>query len=218
MIPVKGGVRKRRVRMPMTQSAGDNTIIRYSTPSITYSTIGTLGVSVGSRVYIPGSTSAGQLANPSGPSIVSYYGTGKFLPGTVVSWEPSVSFTTSGRVFVGFTDNPEVIALINVAYASFVATPTAASYATYANLVKGLGSIRSFPVWQETSWAVPTNLRRKRFDTNASATLTSSDELDRSCQTAMFVAIEAGPGTSTVLGGFNYHDVVNVEGVQAVGT
>lgn len=218
MIPVKGGVRKRRVRMPMAKSAGDNTVIRYSTPSITYSTVGTLGVSVGSRIYIPGSTTAGQLANPSGPNIVSYYSTGKFLPGTVVSWEPSVSFTTSGRVFVGFTDNPEVIANINTVYATFVATPTAANYLAYANLVKGLGSIRSFPVWQETTWAVPTNLRRKRFDTNVLASLVASDELDRSCQTAMFVAIEAGPSTATVLGGFNYHDVVNVEGVQAVGT
>lgn len=153
------------------------------------------------RYYIPGFTVG--LANAVGPSIVSYYSTGKFLAGTRIRWEPSVSFTTTGRVYVGFTDNPEAA--------------RTTSLALYASQVKGLQDMISFPVWQETNVPFPMTMRRKRFDVNASASLSSVDVLDRSCQTAMFAVIDGAP-ENTVCGSFWHHDQVDVEGIHPAST
>lgn len=214
--PVKGGVRRKRNRAPTMSGGGDTSVVKYSVLGGTIGTVASLGLSAANRIYIPGNS--GELVNTSGPVIVSYYSTAKFLPGTRIRWEPSVSFTTSGRVIVGFTDNPEIVAAIKAAFDIFVATPTAGNYNSYANLVRSLGSVISFPVWQETEIPFPTRLRRKRFDCNASASSTDSNVLDRSMQTAMFVAFEGAPTTNQTLGGFHYHDVVDVEGITGVAT
>lgn len=208
--PVAGGVRKRRNKMPMLQGTGDATVVRYSSlgTSLTTGTGSNQGLAI--RLYVPGYT--GDLVNGSGASIVSFYSTGKFLPGTSIKWEPSVSFTTSGRVIIGFTDNPEIISAIYT-----LASNVGVSYAPYLAAVKGLGSVRSFPVWQETNVPFPSRLRRKRFDINAAVSATQVDTLDRSAQTVMFVAVEGAP-VSTTLGSFWYHDVVDVEGVTNVNT
>lgn len=208
--PVSGGVRKRRNKMPMLQGTGDATVVRYSSLGSSLSTGTGSNQGLVSRYYVPGYTS--DLVNGSGASIVSFYSTGKFLPGTSVKWEPSVSFTTSGRVVVGFTDNPEIISAIGT-----LASNASTSYAPYLAAVKGLGSVRSFPVWQETTVPFPSRLRRKRFDINATVNTLQADTLDRCAQTAMFVAVEGAP-TSTALGSFWYHDVVDVEGVTSLVT
>lgn len=215
MNPVKGGVRRRRVKNPILSSSGDDALIKYSATSIVYSTVGTTGSSVANRFYIPGYT--GQIANSAGPGIVSAYSTGKFMPGTKIRWEPSVSFTTSGRVLVGFTDNPEIASIIEGLYALFVSTGLAADYAAYANAVRGLGSTISFPVWQETDVPFPTRIRRKRFDINRSIGVGVTDNLDRCMQTSMWAAFEGAPNTAGIaLGNFHYHDVVNVEGITTI--
>jgi hypothetical protein len=211
MMPVQGGVRKRRNRQPVLQNAGDSTILSYSASGIANQT--TTGGQYGSvRQYIPGQ--AYGLANSAGPSIVSYYSSGKFLPGTKLRWEPAVSFTTPGRVLVGFTDNPEVSVAITGLFVTAVSTGAPADWTAYANAVRGLGSVKSFPVWQETEVEFPTRLRRKMFDVNASATA-AVDVYDRSMQTTMFAAIE-GTNGSVAAGNFWYHDKLLVEGITGI--
>lgn len=214
--PVKGGVRRRRNRAPILSGSGDASVVKYSVLGPTFQTVGGTGCSAANRMYIPGFP--GELVNFSGPNIVSFYSTGKFMPGTRIRWEPSVSFSTSGRVIVGFTDNPEIISTIMTAYNAFVVNQTAGTYQTYANMVRGLGSVQTFPVWQETDIPFPTKLRRKRFDINAVVNTTDSNVLDRSLQTCMFVALEGAPAEDLAMGGFHYHDVVDVEGITGVTT
>lgn len=212
-MPVERGVRRKRTKMPVAKGGGDSTTIKYSTLGLSLSTQATSGTSAFQRPFIPGYGNF--LSSFAGPSIVSFYSTGVFKPGTRVRWEPSVSFTTSGRWFVGFTDNPEVCALLAILYDTYASSPTPANYAVYADKVKALGSVISFPVWQETEINFPTRIRRKRFDCNSTVTLSQVDTLDRSMQQHMFCALEAGPGTATTLGGFHFHDVVDVEGVHS---
>lgn len=204
--PVNGGVRKRRNSAPTS----DGTRIKYNAMQMTFAPV-TSGYTGEIRPYVPGLTSP--LAQTVGPELVSYYSTGKFLPGSSARWEPSVSFTTTGRVFVGFTDNPEVAYSISVLFGNAIAAGTAAAWANYINAVKSLGSVQSWPVWQETEVTVPTNLRRKMFDVNETVT-GSPDVYDRSMQTMMCIAIEGLPGGSGSPGGFWFHDHVQVEGLH----
>lgn len=206
--PVSGGVRRRRNRMPMMSGSGDNAIVKYSSLGITHTTGTGANQGLSVRYYVPGY--GGDMVNAAGPTVVSYYSTAKFTPGTRIKWEPSVSFTTAGRVIVGFTDNPEVI--VNI---STLAAQATTNYGPYLAAVRSLGSVVSFPVWQETEIPFPTRLRRKRFDVNATFSGTSVDVGDRSAQTVMFVAVEGAP-VSTTLGSFWYHDIVDVEGVTGV--
>lgn len=212
---MKGGVRKRRNTQPgMTPTSPDSSIVKYSALGLGLVTNSTLGSATYYRSYIPGNGNA--ITNAAGPSVVSYYSTGKFLAGTRIRWEPSVSFTTSGRVYVGFTDNPELMVNLNAARALYEGTPTLANYTAYANAVKSLGTIQSFPVWQETDIVFPLETRRKRFDCNVTVDYGSTDVLDRSAQRAMYVAFDGGPATPTALGSFWYHDVVSVEGMANI--
>lgn len=204
--PVMGGVRKRRLRQPTMNQNGANTILRYSSIGLTVTTDAS-GNAQPDRKYVPGYQSG--LVTGVGPDVASFYSTGKFLPGTHARWEPSVSFTTTGRVFVGFTDNPEIIEAME--------TNRISSPALYRNQVKGLENVISFPVWQETEIPFPTKLRRKRFDTNETVS-NDANVYDRCCQIAMFACIEGGPAAVTTMGSFWYHDVLDVEGLHAVTT
>lgn len=203
--PVKGGVRRRRnTQATVDTHSADTSLVEYRALSATLQSNAT-SVAQYERFYVPGLP--GGLANPTGTSIVSYYSTGKFTNKTSVRWEPSVSFTTTGRLFVAFTDNPEVISTISGSFT----TP-----ATFSAYVRGMGNVVSFPVWQETDIVIPTRLRRKMFDTNSSITATP-DILDRSCQIYMCVCAEGVPA-STTLGGFAFKDSVIVEGIHSIAT
>lgn len=216
--PAQGGVRRRRTKMPMLSGTGDTSIVRYSTLGRNLATGGSgTGSGTGfARYYVPG-YSTNDLLNGSGPAIVSFYSTAKFMPGTTIRWEPSVSFTTSGRVLVGFTDNPEIITNIQSALNTYFTTPNSSNLNVYLGLIRGLGSLRTFPVWQETDITFPTKLRRKRFDVNSNLGTLTSDVADRCAQTVMFTGVEGAPD-STILGSFWFHDVVDVEGVTGVAT
>lgn len=207
------GVRRNKLQPKMTSLNNDSSIIRYRAIGATINS-STQGQSVTRRFYSPGLNAGDLVASAAGVDICKFYGTGKFLPGTTITWEPAVSFNTTGRCFLAFTDNPEVAVTLQNAWAAWVASPSGATYAAYADLVKAMGSCRSWPIWQETSFAVPTLLRRKMFDINASIT-TSPDVYDRSIQVFAFMAFEGLPPLTT-LGNFVYHDVVQVEGVQPI--
>lgn len=202
--PVKGGVRRKRTTGVSSSSRSDASIIRYSAigDSVTIPAANPL-VGVPTRHYIPG-YSAG-FSNGTGPDLVGYYSTGKFLPGTRIRWEPNVAFTTPGRVFVGFTDNPEVISQIE--------NLRNTNRDTYASRVKGLSTVVSFPIWQETEVDFPMKMRRKRYDINESVDLSDINVVERCEQIAMFACIEGAPA-STACGSFWYHDVVDVEGIH----
>ncbi len=218
---LQAGVRRKRNIAPRIEPNGDGAVLRYNCNGISLGTYGTTGCSATRRAYIPGyDTTSGadtsDLIANAGTSIVSYYSSAKFLPGTKIKWEPSCSFTTTGRIYVGFVDNPEVARVLLTAQNLFRSTSVAADYNLYANQVKALGSVISFPVWQETEIPFPTKLRRKRYDCNE--TTLTDDTLDRSMQTMMFVALEGGPTTATIFGNFWYHDVVDVEGLHSITT
>lgn len=215
-MPVKGGVRRKRNTQPgMTTTGTDSSIVRYSCLGLTIGS-DTLGNGNYYRSFIPGNAFA--LSNGTGSSICSFYSTGKFMPGTTIRWEPSVSFSTSGRIYAGFTDNPEVMVALNTAYTNYQADKTLAKYNIYANIVKGLGSVQSFPVWQETTISMPMDTRRKRFDINSTVDFTNADQLDRSSQRGFYVAFDGVNTANLSIGSFWYHDVVSVEGITAFGT
>lgn len=196
---MKSGIRRKRSTQPTMDPNGPaSSIIKYSTLGSTLVS-DTNGEAWHTRIFIPGNATA--LTVPIGPSVVSYYSTAKFLPGTRLRWEPSVSFTISGRVYVAFTDNPEVIADV-----------AALTGTSFGNAVKGMGSVVSFPVWQETDIPFPTRTRRKMFDVNETI-LTNVDVLDRSAQTAVFVHVDGTPA-NTRAGSMWYHDEVLVEGMH----
>lgn len=200
---VAGGVRKRRTTQPRMSGGADSTIIEYSAIGSTVTT-GSAGDAAPRRLYVPGN--ANGLSSSIGPTVAGFYSCAKFLPGTKIRWEPAVSFTTPGRIYVGFTDNPEVISTLE----------GLTNIVTYTNAVKGLGSVVSFPVWQETDIPFPSRTRRKMFDTNTTV-INDVNILDRSAQVGFFVAVE-GVGSTQSIGSFWYHDKVMVEGLQPIVT
>lgn len=199
-MPVTGGVRRRRNTAPAM--ATDGSLIKYNVQGSTLATGSVSSTILYDRYYVPGFTTA--LVNPTGPDLVASYSTGKFEPGCKIRWEPAVSFSTAGRVYVGFTDNPEVIAAI------FGLTGQ-----NRVDAIKSLGSTVSFPVWQETEVNFPSRTRRKRFDCNSTVVRDAIDVLDRSCQCVMFCALEGSP-VNTTLGNFWFHDRVSVEGLHGL--
>jgi hypothetical protein len=200
--PVTGGVRRRRTTGPTLAPRGNSTLLKYNTIGSNVTTDAT-GIASTSRRFIPGYPVG--LTNSAGAAVAAAYSTGKFLPGTRIRWEPSVSFTTSGRVFVGFTDNPEVM----VAFDGL-------TNAQAVNAVKALDTVKSWPVWQETEIEFPTTMRRKRFDINETIAV-QVDTYDRSIQQYMLIGVEGAPA-STTLGSFWYHDVLDVEGLHSITT
>lgn len=199
-MPVTGGTRKGRNTNPSIDSRGDHAVIRYSTIGNSITT-DAAGLGQQRRLFIGGYIQ--NLSTVAGPTITGYYSTAKFISGTKMRWEPSVSFTTAGRVYAAYTDNPEVMAAIN-------ALPTVAAYVA---AVKSLGTVISFPVWQETDIPFQTRLRKKRFDTNTDVSVTDSNVLDRSAQMAYYFVVDGCPANTT-LGSVWFHDVVDVEGLH----
>jgi len=168
------------------------------------------------RLYIPGYGSP--FANSTGPDLTSYYSTGKFRPGTKVRWEPVVSPLVGGRMTLVWTDNPEVISSIKTLADAYIGAASGANFAAYANAVNALGSLTSWPLWQEREFQVPTKLRRKRFDIDGAPTLTV-DNLDRNCQTAYFAYVSGSTNTNgDLLGSFWFHDALDVEGIHGTAT
>lgn len=214
-MPVAGGVRRNRNRPPALEPTGhDSTVLRYSALGRNLAT-DLQGNEGYDRHYVAGNGTA--LINATGASVASFYSTAMFKPGTTIRWEPSVSFTTPGRVYVSFTDNPEVMVAINALYSTYAAAKTQVNYNNYAAAVKGLGSVRSFPVWQETALTLPSNTRRKRFDVNLNPAFNNVDVMDRSSQYTMYVAVD-GASVSTTLGSFWFSDVLSLEGLTSIAT
>lgn len=198
--PMGGSLRKRRNRIIDMKEQ----ILRYNAPGTTIEVDNSV-TTFGFRPYIPGSQYGVQSGT--GPLLVSYFATAKYLPGTSLRWEPMVGATTSGRVQVAFTDNPEV------ALAYMGASPIDKSI-----IIRGCDTYRSFPVWQETDIPFPTATRRKMFDVNKNTA--DVNDYDRACQQFLMYAVSATTPADTVMsvGSFQFHDVVKVEGMHPVVT
>lgn len=170
------------------------------------------------RLYIPGLEYAvGSIPDTligyvgaAGTAVARNYSTARFQPGTTITWAPSVGFTTNGRIYLGFTDNPEVI---NVMCGELSAGTNGAPSDAYITAVKQLGNVVSHQVFEEFTVTVPTFTRRKAFDVNEFISVLDVDKLDRCCQTAMFALFEGVPDT-VGLGSFMYHDNLVVEGLR----
>lgn len=217
--PLTGAATTRRRRNGVTRMSGgaDDAVIKSKALGANTVCYGIAGAA-DFRVYVPGMDT--RLASTAGSSVVSYYATGVFRPGTSVRWEPTISPTQGGRMFVGFTDNPEVIRDIYSAWSQYVNSGASGDYATYSNLIKGLGNLVSFPAWQEWESQIPSRLRRKRFDTNTTVDLFDVDVVERSAQLAMFACADGFTSITagSVIGSFWYHDVVDVEGLHSIAT
>lgn len=214
--PVKGGTRRNRKRMSMSTN-GTWTRLRYSYTGKNVSTNTTGSGNLIMRHYVPGLQAPdqycdGAITSP-GVSVAGYYSTGVFRPGTQIRWEPGCSFTTSGRVIVGFTDNPEVIAKLSALYFQAFGGVSGA-YNEYVFQIRGLERNVSFPVWQETSIPFPTRTRRKAFDADVDGYDGSDDQtVQTRCQMAMFAVIIGAPELVGI-GTFWYHDELDVEGLH----
>lgn len=153
------------------------------------------------RHYIGGNDA--EVLSCAGVNVLRNYSTYKLVPGTRARWVPSVGFTTSGRVIVGYLTSPEQMVYFD--------TLTENQKIEY---VRGMGNSLSFPVYEDREWDVPTVMRRKMFDVNASVVFSSVDVLDRSCQVEM-VAVIAGTTGLTDVGYFEYTDHMIVEGLTS---
>lgn len=210
-------VRKRRNRQPTFTNNGDSTVIKYKAIGENVE-VYSGGLGAQSRWYVPGFNA--RLNSGAGPGIVAKYATGLFKPGTTIRWEPTISPTKGGRIFVAFTDNPEVMVSLYNAQVDFLTSPSGASYAVYSNLVKSLANLTSTPAWMEYEWQVPLKARRKRFDCNESNFVNDINVMDRACQVAMFACVDGLSDVvdDEVIGSFWFHDVVDVEGLGNVAT
>lgn len=202
--------------MPTMSSNGDSTLLKYKSLGSNVTMLSAAGA-ITARWYIPGNTFS--CSGTAGQQVAGFYATGVFRPGTYLRWEPTVSPTLGGRGFVGFTDNPEIIVDIGTLWSAYQTTKTAADYVAYSAAVKGLANVVSFPMWAEWEGQVPTRLRRKRFDSNETATFLNVDVMDRSCQVAMFACFDGtSAATDAGIGSFWYHDVIDVEGLHSQAT
>lgn len=187
-----------------TTGFGERNLLRYSAlgASVTTSNIGDGWTA---RAYIPGNSANGSIGG-AGPSVAALYQTGVFKPGTKVTWIPNLGMTANGRVYMGWIDNAESIFYYN-----------ANNQAIRAAMVKSNGRMVSGHVAQELTLTIPTNSRRKRFDTNATTDLTNVDIIERSCQGALIFGVDGAP-EDTVVGQVHFHDVLDVDGLNAVTT
>lgn len=202
--------RKRRNRGPKIEGSGDRILLRSAAVGSNCQYYN--GV-VQKRHYVPGNINS--LANWSGPTIAAHYATGVFKPGTKLRWEPTISPISGGRVFVGFTDNPEVAQTLELYANVYYSDKSAANYDAFAIRVKGLGNLISFPAWVEKDIPFPTKLRRKRFDVNTTASFSNVDVLDRSCQVSVFMCADgfADLPNGSLIGSFWHYDVLDLEGL-----
>ncbi len=213
-MPIVGGRRRRRNRAPTIKSSGlETSMLKYSALGATLTTDAN-GNSGGFRPYVGGNYLGTFTATPTGVVIASSYNEFRFLPGTRARWEPSVGFTSSGRIYVAFCDNPEVNYQIYQAYQTYQGAPTGLNYNLYANNVKAMGSLLSFPVYKETDVQLPDKIRRREFDINVNISMTDVNAINRSVQTIMWIAID-GCAANSGVGSFLYHDNLMVSGMSA---
>lgn len=191
-------------RMAPRGRLGLNTVL-HGNEALANTTSDASGIVAGSCLLVPGygaDTTTGAVA-----AIAQYYATGKYLPGTVLHYVPQVSLSTSGTVYMAFTDNPETIA-------SFSGAPTNAAK---LSVVRSIANVRNYPVWQQFTFAMPLTMRRKMFDVNSDISPTDVNALDRSAQGCFIYAVEGVPVSSVICRPW-VHKKIQLEGLRSTAT
>lgn len=144
------------------------------------------GIISGVNYLVGGDTT--NISSSIGPTIVGSYRECLFRSGTKITWSPNVGFTTTGRIYVAYIDNPEVMV-------GYLGTLTDTAKLAY---IKALTNHVNHPVYKEFTYNMPSiGTRRKRFDVNATGTQTV-DTFDRSLQGAFVWVVAGAPGTTDV--------------------
>lgn len=196
--------RRNRPNRTRVQGSGEKNLLKYSALGNPVTTSST-GDGWTARGYVPGNVTTG-LAGNAGAAVAALYQTGVFKPGTKVTWIPNLGMTASGRIYMGWIDNSESIYFYD-----------SNNQAVRSSYVKSNGRMVSGHIAQELTFTIPTNPRRKRFDTNATTGLTDVDIIERSCQGALIFGVDGAPN-DTVVGQMHFHDVLEVEGLAPTAT
>lgn len=214
-------VRRRRMTFPKVDNAGEDAIVaRYRLEGAL--TTSFPGGSANIRQYVAGNPNGLRRAGDPGIVMSALYSTYKYMPGTKVRWEPTCGSTTPGRVVYCWVDNPEKMYNLRLAFDAYISNPTPVNFGIFKTFVTGVGNCRSFPVWMETEIQMPTDTRRKRFDSDfgldSSSTSTAINTLDRSCQKSFYYYIDGVLPEDVELGSMWYHDVVHLQGLNTTPT
>lgn len=113
----------------------------------------------------------GGRSNASVQRIGQYFQKGIFLPGTSLTYIPSVGLNTPGNIIIGWLDSPEQI--------RFWAT---LAPGTQLNFIRDLNNAKTSPVWQELHFPMTAAPRRKIFSVDTSLSISDTDQVDQSLQ------------------------------------
>lgn len=104
-------------------------------------------------------------------------------------YTPAVGTTTPGKVWVGYTDNPEII---------YKAVTGDYSQGDLLSIVKTLRHSNVFPVWQSWTMNLPSiAARRKMYSVDLTAA-SSAEVVDRTTHGAFLVCLEGTPSATNV--------------------
>jgi hypothetical protein len=123
----------------------------------------------------------------------------------VVEWLPLIAPGTADagtRVYIGYVDNPEVIA-----------TLTAASAPTTVGAVKGIRNFKAFNAWEHFRYSVPLTRRVKAFNVNTVTVHTDAEINGRSCQGAVVMGLDSLTAAGTY-GAWRTYYTVRLKGLQ----
>lgn len=218
--------RKSRYSQPkMSSLNGDTSVVAYRLPGRIEDLYPVIQGTGGYRLFAGGNRSGlpGGGLTFAGVDIVSKYNTCKFLPGTTITWEPSIGSNNPGRLHYCFVDSPEMVyTLTQLAAAWELDSGNIIKFNAYQNAIATCGNACSFPLWMEKSIQVPTKLRRREFTVDPQLeasgdnrnSITSS--YDRSVQVGFFYFIVAPNTVPSTVGSFIYSDKVQVSGLSGV--
>lgn len=163
------------------------------------------GVDVEWRHYTPGYGGNFGVV-PAGINVARHYSEGVFHDCHAV-YTPAVGMTTPGRVWMAYVDNPEAVHYI---------TDTLTTDSARLAVLKGIGNVQTGPIWKEMRFRIPPSRRRKAYDVNAAISSSDINQLDRSNQGTLFVAIEGGPASSSGVGTVWYHDSLRLQNLTPI--
>lgn len=156
-------------------------------------------------VLAPGNTNG--RANAPVNAIGNKFQLGVYLPGTKVTYIPSVGLNTPGNIAMVFIDS-------STAIASYLSLTTDAAR---QNFIFDSAGVKTGPVWQQMDYPINRAPRRRLFSTDI--TVTDQSEIDQSIQgyllTCVFAADVNSGSTPKVVGQLVVHCNMRFEEVRS---
>jgi hypothetical protein len=137
----------------------------------------------GAVVLAPGNVSG--RSNAAVQRIGQYFQKGIFLPGTSLTFIPSVGLNTPGNIIIGFLDSPEQIRFWSVL------TP-----GSHLNFIRDLNNARTGPIWQELNFPLTQAPRRRIFTVDTALSPGDMDQVDQSMQGMWVYCVYGVPATT----------------------